>query len=35
MKYYLTGPTYEKLKTVRGLNDKQIATLGWLGLKYY
>ena len=35
MKYYLTGPTYEKLKTVRGLNDKQIATLGWLGPKYY
>jgi hypothetical protein len=35
MKYYLNGPTYETLKTVRGLNDKQIATLGWLGVKYY
>ena len=34
MKTYLNGEDYKKLRE-RGLNDKQIATLGWLGPKYY
>ena len=34
MKTYLNGEDYKKLRE-RGLNDKQIATLGWLGIKYY